>query len=86
MRYSSSEKYEIIRLVEESSLPVRQTLKRLDIHKSTFYNWLKRYYVHGVDGLEDRKPTPTMAWNKNSAGSSRYDHRTGTGQAGALTA
>ena len=64
MRYSASEKYEIIRLVEESSLPVRQTLKRLDIHKSTFYNWLKRYQVHGIDGLEDRKPTPTMAWNK----------------------
>jgi putative transposase len=64
MRYSASEKYEIIRLVEESSLPVRKTLRQLDIHKSTFYNWLHRYQEHGVDGLEDRKPTPTLTWNQ----------------------
>ena len=53
MRYSASEKLEIIRLVEGSSLSVRQTLHRLDIHKSTFYNWLKRYQDDGVEGLED---------------------------------
>ncbi|MCP4089285.1 MAG: helix-turn-helix domain-containing protein [Gammaproteobacteria bacterium] len=61
MRYSASEKYEIIRLVERSCLPVRKTLRQLDIHKSTFYNWLKRYQEHGVDGLKDRKPMPTVA-------------------------
>ena len=64
MRYSASEKYEIIRLVEESSLPIRKTLRQLDIHKSTFYSWLHRYQEHGFDGLEDRKPTPTLAWNQ----------------------
>ena len=64
MRYCASEKFEIIRLVEESSLPVRKTLRQLDIHKSTFYNWLKRYQEHGVDGLEDRKPTSTLVWNQ----------------------
>jgi len=64
MRYSASEKYEIIRLVESSSLSVRQTLRRLDIHRSTFYNWLHRFQDNGIDGLEDRKPTPTMAWNQ----------------------
>jgi transposase-like protein len=63
-RYSASEKYEIIRLVEESSLPIRKTLGQLDIHKSTFYNWLNRYQEHGVDGLEDRKPSPTLTWNQ----------------------
>ena len=56
MRYSASEKAEIINLVENSSLSLRQTLARLDIHKSTFYNWLQRYQDGGVDGLEDRKP------------------------------
>ena len=61
MRYSATEKYEIIRLVEGASLPVRKTLRQLDIHKSTFYNGLKRYQEHGVDGLEDRKPSPTDA-------------------------
>ncbi len=64
MRYSSSEKFEIIRLVEQSSLPVRQTLLRLSIRKSTFYNWLKRYYEDGTDGLSDRKPSPRQVWNK----------------------
>jgi putative transposase len=64
MRYSPSEKYEIIRLVEESSLPIQTTLRQLDIHKSTFYNWLKRYQEHGVDGLEDRQPSPTLTWNQ----------------------
>jgi len=64
MRYSASEKLEIIHLVENSSLSVRQTLARLDIHKSTFYSWLKRYQDGGVDGLEDRKPSSGVAWNK----------------------
>ena len=64
MRYSASEKYEIIRLVEESSLPIRQTLRQLDIGKSTFYNWLKRYQDDGIDGLEDKKPSTVPAWNK----------------------
>ncbi len=52
MRYTASDKMEIIRLVEESNLPVRRTLARLDINKSTFYNWLKRFDEGGVDGLE----------------------------------
>ena len=64
MRYSASEKYEIIRLVEESSLSVKQTLLRLDIHKSTFYNWLKRFQEGGIDGLEDGKSTSCQVWNK----------------------
>lgn len=64
MRYSASEKYEIIQLVDQSSLSVKQTLRRLDINPSTFYNWLKRFYANGVDGLEDRKPQPQAAWNK----------------------
>ena len=64
MRYSSSDKYEIIQLVQNSDLSVQQTLARLDIHKSTFYNWLKRYHENGMDGLEDRKPLPQAIWNK----------------------
>ena len=64
MRYSASEKYEIIRLVEASSLPIRQTLRQLDIGKSAFYSWLKRYQDNGIDGLEDKKPSAVAAWNK----------------------
>jgi len=64
VRYCASEKYEIIRLVEESSLSVRKTLEHLDIKRSTFYNWLKRYQEDGIDGLEDKKPAPKVVWNK----------------------
>ena len=64
MRYTAAEKLEIIRLVEQSSLSVRQTLDRLGIAKSTFYGWLKRLQTGGVDGLEDRKPCPGIPWNR----------------------
>ena len=64
MRYSAADKYEIIQLVQNSDLSVRQTLARLDVHKSTFYNWLKRYQENGIDGLEDQKPIPQSVWNK----------------------
>ena len=64
MRYSAAEKEEIIRLVEQSNLPVRQTLRRLDITKSTFYNWLKRFEEDGLFGLHDQKPSPESVWNK----------------------
>ena len=64
MRYSSSDKYEVIQLVQNSDLSVRQTLVRLDIHKSTFYNWLKRYQEYGIDGLADKKSAPQSVWNR----------------------
>ena len=64
MRYSAVEKEEIIRLVEQSSLSVRQTLVRLNIRKSTFYGWLKRVQTDGVSALEDNKPSPGIPWNR----------------------
>ena len=64
MRYSAAEKHEIIRLVEQSSLSVRQTLARLDIHRCTYYNWLKRYYDGEFDVLADGPPQPILVWNQ----------------------
>lgn len=64
MRYSAAEKHEIIQLVQNSNLPVRKTLDRLDICKSTFYGWLKRFEADGIDGLEDHKPQPLSVWNQ----------------------
>ncbi|SFM84594.1 Homeodomain-like domain-containing protein [Nitrosomonas communis] len=64
MKYSASEKFEIISLVEQSNLSVRQTLLQLGMRKSTFYHWLKRYQSEGIDGLEDQKPRPRLVWNK----------------------
>jgi transposase-like protein len=37
MRYPTPEKIEIIRLVEQSHLPVRRTLEKLDIQAARFY-------------------------------------------------
>jgi putative transposase len=64
MRYSASEKLEIIRTVETSPLPVRRTLAQIGIPKSTFYTWLDRYAVGGLDALEDRKAKPKRVWNR----------------------
>jgi transposase-like protein len=52
MRYRAAEKLEIIRLVEESSLPVRRTLAQLGIPRSTFYAWYERYLARGAGALE----------------------------------
>lgn len=47
MRFSQSEKMEIIRLVEGSALPVAQTLRELDVPRSSFYRWYRRYNEEG---------------------------------------
>ena len=64
MRYPASEKLEIIRLVEGSHLPAKQTLDKLGIPKTTFYRWYDRYLVAGADGLEDQAPMPSIVWNR----------------------
>ena len=64
MRYKASEKREIIDLVERSSLPVRRTLDRLGIPKSTFYSWYERYREGRDAALEDRRPSGGKSWNR----------------------
>lgn len=64
MRYTASEKLEIIRTVEQSSLGVKQTLAQIGIPRATFYHWYGRYVEGGLDGLEDQKPAPGFVWNK----------------------
>jgi transposase InsO family protein len=64
MRYKASEKREIIDLVERSTLPVRRTLDRLGIPKSTFYGWYERYREGGDAALEDTRPSGGKAWNR----------------------
>ena len=43
MRYPASEKLEIIRTVEASHLPARQTLAMLGIPPTTYYRWYDRW-------------------------------------------
>jgi putative transposase len=47
MKYSPDEKYEIIRMVEQSDLGVKRTLKKIGIPKSSFYLWYHQYLEHG---------------------------------------
>ncbi len=64
MRYRAAEKREIIDLVERSSLPVRRTLDRLGIPRSTFYGWYERYREGGDAALEDARPGGGKVWNR----------------------
>ncbi len=64
MRYPATEKLEIIRLVEQSHLPVRQTLARLGIARPTFYGWVARYRDGGPEALHDRPSKPDRVWNR----------------------
>ena len=54
---------EIIRLVEQTDLPVRATLRQLGVPQSTFYSWYQRYQLEGFDGLHDQKPPAQPRWN-----------------------
>ena len=58
MRYTVSEKLQIIQLVEQSALPVRRTLRQLGIRKSTFYGWYRCYVEGALEALEDQPPRP----------------------------
>jgi transposase InsO family protein len=64
MRYPASEKLEIIRIVEQSHLPVRQTLDKLGVLPGSFYRWYDRYQTGGVEALEDKPSKPTRVWNR----------------------
>jgi putative transposase len=64
MRYPASEKLEIIRTVEGSHLPTKQTLDMLGIARTTFYRWYDLYLESGLDGLSDKPSRPGSVWNR----------------------
>src|SRR5258705_5876609 len=64
MRYSASEKAEIIRLVEQSHLPAKRTLDKLGIPRATFYRWYDRYRDGGPEALADHRSRPDRIWNR----------------------
>lgn len=66
MRFTQSEKHEIIQLVEGSGIGVNKTLKELKIHKRTFYNWYARYCAGGFDALgpQGQKGSQRRVWNR----------------------
>jgi len=64
MRYPAAEKLEIIRLVEQSHLPARRTLRQLGIPPATFYRWYDRQERGGPEALADRPSRPERVWNR----------------------
>lgn len=64
MRYTQAEKIEIIRLVEQADVPVKQVLAELGIARSTFYDWYGRYETDGYDGLADHRSHSRQFWNR----------------------
>jgi putative transposase len=63
MRHSAAEKLEIIRVVEGSPLGVKRTLRELDINRSTFYGWYRRYQTGGSDALLAKPSQQRRFWN-----------------------
>jgi transposase-like protein len=60
---TAAEKREAIRLVEESDPSVRRTLRELQVPRTTFYRWYRRYPAEGVDGLAPRS-SARRHWNR----------------------
>ena len=61
---TAAEKREAIRLVEESDLSARRTLREIQIPRATFYRWYRRYRAGGTDGLQARPPAARRYWNR----------------------
>lgn len=64
MRYSADEKLEIIRLVEQSELPVKRTLEQLAVSRSSFYRWYSAYLDRGYEGLQPQCRQQQRFWNR----------------------
>lgn len=64
MRYTQSEKLEIIRLVETSDLPIKTTLLQLQVSRASFYRWYRAYVDHGAEGLVPKPTSRRQFWNK----------------------
>ena len=61
---SCDQKHQILRAVEASDLPLKQTLERLDVPISTYYRWRNKLKSQGVEGLKDRSSYKGKVWNQ----------------------
>ena len=55
---------EIIHLVEHSDLTIKQTLKELQVPRSTFYDWYRQYQELGLEGLKHKQAHANQFWNR----------------------
>jgi putative transposase len=64
VKYSATEKMEIIRLVEDSALSVKRALTEIDVPRSSFYRWYRAYAREGYEGLCPKPPQQRRLWNR----------------------
>lgn len=64
MRYSATEKMEIIRLVEGANAPIKRTLEELDVPRRSFYRWYRAYFTGGYEGLLPKPSQRRRFWNR----------------------
>ena len=64
MRKDARVKAEVLKLVEHSPLPVRQTLMELEVPPATYYRWRRRHTEKGLEGLRDLPPRARRVWNR----------------------
>jgi len=64
VRKDARVKAEVLKLVEHSPLPVRQTLMELEVPPATYYRWRRRYTEKGLEGLRDLPPRARRVWNR----------------------
>jgi putative transposase len=64
MMCTASEKLAIIRLVQDSELSVRRTLREIKVSRSSFYRWYAAYEQDGLDGLENQGRASRCHWNR----------------------
>jgi transposase InsO family protein len=60
---NADEKLELIRAVETSGFKIEKALVLLDLPKSTYYRWRKKFREKGKDGLTDKSSKPHRQWN-----------------------
>ena len=61
---SKYEKMEMLRIVMSSEMPVRRALRALDVPKTTYYRWRKKWRDMGFEGLRDIKAKRLTSWNR----------------------
>ena len=62
-RYPPSERIEINRIVEQSSVATRRTLEQIGAPRATLYRWYDQYQTGSPEALEDRPARPGREWN-----------------------
>jgi transposase len=53
--WTSNQKYEVLKYMEDNQLSFLETGVLLGIRPATIWQWEKRYLENGIEGLEDKK-------------------------------